>query len=264
MSIDENRIVAQAVDKAVLFLEALRKSSKMAHELIAANREMALRIQSLEADLVNAKARIGFLERETNQLRGGLARLAFDDEKVGLQFNEIIEEQNCLAHMFVTNEQFSLVRSPREAIKRAEEVLHNLIGASHFGIWIRWKEEDHPVLVSSSEKGESQLLTGHSLLIGRCLSTGAVQQPEGASQNAPPICVPLKLESRIVGAVLVVDLVPQRPVLERLHKDLLSLLCEKLAGAMCLGALQANLNGKQVLWEELRSTFPLQEEAAYA
>lgn len=254
MTTEESTKDLQSADRALLFLETLRKSSKMAQEMINANREMALKISSLDAELNNSKTRASFLEREITQLRNGIAKLAFGDSNLVQDFEELLEEQNCLAHLFVTTEQFVRVQSPQGAMEVAWEVLHNLVGARRFGIWLCWEEGGDPVLVKAD--GPVDDLKRLGPLVKRCIETGESQQPEGVAPTEPPICVPLRSPRGPTGAVVVAELVPQRPHLERLHRDLLGLLSERLAWAVELGAINSKLEERKALWSALRPLFP--------
>lgn len=246
----------ESLDKAFMFIETLRKSSKIAQDLISNNREMSVRVQSLEDDLKNGHNRIAFLEREVAQLRTGLAKIAFDDDgDLVHQFEQVMEEQNCLAHMFVTSEQLAHVSSPQDAVQAALEVLYNLIGAIEFGIWFRWDDQDPPIQVTPQVEADLRKLDKYMPLVERCLATGQAVLENKNTPDVPPVCVPLLLEGKCVGAVLVGTLVAHRPRLERLHHDLLMLLSLRLARTVCLTAFFNRLKDHTSLWAEVKPLF---------
>ena len=240
------------VDRGIIFLETLRRSAEMAQELFNANHEMSLQLKSLEADLASKQARVTFLERETQQLRAGLSRLAVANDKDRMErFETIFEDQNVLAHLFITSDRLSRVSSPIDAIAATVEVLHNLVGAKRYGMWLRWKTVAEPRLVVSDGVEASQCKDALALA-NAAMDRRRPTQPEGQSTDLAPIAFPLKLGRDVVGALVVVELVPQRPKLERLHRDLLNLLSERLGQAFCVGAVYDQMTREQDLWGSLQ------------
>lgn len=248
----------KGVDKAIQFLHTLRKSTEMAQELLNNNREMTLRVHSLEGELSNAKARIAFLERETTELRSGLAKLALDDDQVMKQFEQVVEEQNCLAHLFVSSDRLAQVKSPDDTLKAVVEILHNLVGARCYGVWFRVGERPVVVLAEPSSGKTLEILKESQSLVDACMSKGTTQQRAGASVDDVPIAIPLFLDGKVVGALVIKELVPQRPRLERLHRDLLGLLSERLANAFCQGEFYRKNTDPFTLWHTIVSTYAQQ------
>ncbi len=253
MSNEKNSNYSLSPDKAKLFLDTLKKSSKIAQDLINTNQEMSLRVLSLEAELANSRQQVSILNQEISQIRNGMTKIESKDSSLAKHFEEIVEEQNCLAHLFVTSDQLSQARSPKDAIRAAEEVLHNLIGALYYGIFLRWENESSPTLITPKNAENEKHLEPHLTLVGRCLESGRIQRPENNSEEDPPVCFPLMLESKVVGALLITELVHHNPQFERLQRDLVGLLSDRLAMSLCVGLCYKKLEEQQTTMLDLRA-----------
>ncbi len=225
------------------FLSTLRRSVEVVQDLLEAAARRDERIRSLDAELDNARQRIAFLERETSTLRD---KLAIGPEPVSMRYlEELIEEQNSFAHMFVTSDRLAGARSCAEAIQIAVEVLHNLVGAHQFGLWLRW--EAAPVLVAPPDPRYRVPDGAHADLVARALATAAPARPTASdapdAPDAPdagvPVALPLVLDGRAVGVLLIASLVPQvGSELGRLQDDLARFLVERLPARLCAAAAQ--------------------------
>jgi hypothetical protein len=229
---DDTPLSTQQVES---FLSTLRRSVEVVQDLLEAAARRDERIRSLDAELDNARQRIAFLERETSTLRD---KLATGIEPVSMRYlEELIEEQNSFAHMFVTSDRLAGARSCDEAVQIAVEVLHNLIGAHQFGLWLRW-DDDPPVLVAPPDPRYRVAAGVHGELIQRAFATGDATGTDGV-----PIALPLVLDGRTVGVLLIASLVPQvGDALGRLQEDLARFLVERLPARLCAAATTTTWN----------------------
>ncbi len=240
MTTRDDQLSTQQVES---FLSTLRRSVEVVQDLLEAAARRDERIRSLDAELDSARQRIAFLERETSSLRD---KLATGIEPVSMRYlEELIEEQNSFAHMFVTSDRLAGARTCAEAIQIAVEVLHNLIGADHFGLWLRW--EGAPVLVAPPDPRYRVADGAHADLIARALDTGVAARPAGSANGADgvPVALPLVLDGRVVGVLLIATLVPQvGGALGRLQDDLARFVVERLPARLCAAAA-AQINAEQ-------------------
>ena len=245
------------LDPADAVLAAMRRSIDLVQDLLYTAAVQAERIRSLDAELTNARQRIAFLEGETSQLRQRLS-----DGVQGVdpaQFEDQIEEQNAFAHLFVTSDRLSRVRTPDEVIRVADEVVQNLVGADRYGIWLRWEGELRLVGPTDprwrSEPGLYRDLLSQALAHARPARTTV------GLAGAVPIAVPILLDGSAVGALLVAGLVPQVGRLGRLQDDLLNLLSDRIGPSLCLTALRSGGSVAAGAWAGVRAMVPGIEEA---
>jgi hypothetical protein len=253
----ENRVPGDEGDdaQAPFLVEDLRRSLKEVEDLVAANRQMAQRLQQLEDELDRSRRLLEDLE---DQIVPGPARPAADGgagAPSAAGAADADEQQNAMVHLFVVSEALADVASPDQAVRAAAEILANLVGARRFGIWFRWKDATRPTLVAAHPDAQPGELDAHVSLVQRCVGSGHVQ-PSGASvATLAPVCVPLRLDSQVVGACLIVELLPQVPQLGLLQWDLLNLLSNRLPHAVCFGAASDRIANQAAVWSEVRRAF---------
>lgn len=228
-----------ATQQVESFLATLRRSVEVVQDLLEAAARRDERIRSLDAELDNARQRVAFLERETSTLRDKLATGIEPVSTPHLEelIRELIDEQNSFAHMFVTSDRLAGARSCAEAVQIAVEVLHNLIGAYQFGLWLRW-DDDPPVLVAPIDPRYRVAPDAHAALVQRAFASG---EPSGT--DAVPLALPMVLDGRTVGVLLIASLVPQvGGALGRLQDDLARFLVERLPARLCAAATTTTWN----------------------
>jgi hypothetical protein len=241
------------------FLTTLRRSAEIAQELLRTATQQSERIRSLDGDLISAQSRIGFLEKEVGQLRDSLGPLApgLADQAA---LEALLEDQNCLAQLFVTSDRLAGVRSVPEAIDVAVEVLHNLVGAHRYGVYVCLERDDEPWLVAPGEQRYRQGIEEHRDVVLRTLKADN-RRTSLDPKTTSPLCVPLRFEDRTLGAIMIAEFVPQvGPQLGRLQIDLLSLLSDRLASSMCVGTLHQNAREQGQPWAAARDSLARMSE----
>lgn len=175
------------------------------------------------------------------------------------ELEALIEEQTAVTHMFVTSDRLARATGPAEVIAIVTEVLHNLVGAHHYALWLRW--DGQPLLVAPADRRWRAEPGEDRALVERALATGQPARRDGAAADEVPVALPLIHEGETVGALLVVSLVPQvGERLGRLQEDLLGLLTERLPLALGLAALRVARRRSGDTWHEVRAHLVALEE----
>ena len=223
------------------FLATLRRSVEVVQGLMRETTRQAEQIRSLGAELASARQRVAFLEQETTTLRERLAGGGGDVARF-TELEDLIEEQNSLAHMFVTSDRLARARTPAEAIDIAVEVLHNLVGAHTYALWLRW--EGAPVLMAPADpRWRAEPAAGRAL-IERAFATGALVRAEGRPEGGVPVAMPLALDGRVIGVLYLASLHPQvGERLGRLQEDLIHFVIERLPVGLLAAAMHHGQTG---------------------
>jgi hypothetical protein len=228
-------------------LAAVRRSVDVVQEFLETSQRQAAVIRSLEIELAAARDHVATLEGETKRLREDLT-----SKHEAQEIEALIEEQNALAHMFVSSDRLGAARNPREVLEIGIEVLHNLAGVHRYALWVRPKP-GAPLKMIAPIEAKYRDADPEGRLVSRALETG---HPAG---DAVPTAIPLLLDGVAVGAIEVRELVPQVGAgLGRLQIDLLQFLGERLAPAMCRAALSQSQPASDA-WATLAAALPAQE-----
>jgi hypothetical protein len=233
-------------------LSVMRRSVELVQDLLHSAALQAEQVRSLEDELASARQRLSFLEGETTQLRRRLAEGVQDVDPS--QLEELIDDQNAFAHLFVTSDRLARVRTPDEVVRVADEVILNLVGADRYSMWLSWEGEP-PRMVAPFEAKWRAAPDQYPGLVGQAIATGVAARP-ATSRHDVPVALPLLLDGAGVGAILITRLVPQVGTLARLQEDLLQLLSDRIAPSLCLTALRGGSGGVAVPWAGVRGSVP--------
>jgi hypothetical protein len=243
-------------ESAHAVLAVMRRSVELVQDLLHSAAVQSEQVRSLGDELQNARQRIAFLEGETAQLRARLADGVHDVD--ASQFEELIEDQNAFAHLFVTSDRLARVRTPDEVVRVADEVVLNLVGADKYTLWLAWEGE--PLRLVAPPDGRWRApIEPHRELVARAIATGRPARPPGVAADSVPVAIPLLLDGAGVGALVLSRLVPQVGRLGRLQDDLLQLLVDRVAPSLCLTALRsrgAGSGGVAGPWAAVKSSVP--------
>ena len=245
----EERVVEPLSATAEVVLAAVRRSVDVVQEFLETTERQAAVIQSFEVELAAARDHIAALESETARLRIELTARHATDE-----IEALIEEQNVLAHLFVSSDRLASARSPREAIDVGIEVMHNLAGVHRYAIWVRPRSGSEPRMVAPTD-ARYRTADPSGKLLHRALASAATER-----DGEVPLVVPLLLDGVAVGAIEVHELVPQVGTAPgRLQIDLLQFLADRLASAMCRASLGEG-QSQQEAWASVAVALPAIEE----
>jgi len=227
-------------------LAAVRRSVDVVQEFLETSARQVAVIRSLETELAAARGHIKTLEGETARLRTELTSQHKSEE-----IEQLIEEQNVLAHMFVCSDRLASSRSPREVIDIGIEVLHNLAGVHRYAVWLR--APGGQLRLVAPQEARWRDYDPNATLVTRVLATNAIARSGGG--DGVPTSVPLLLDGIAVGVIEVRELVPQVPALGRLQVDLLQFLSDRLAPAMCRAQISQHQSPHDV-WASLAAAVP--------
>jgi hypothetical protein len=221
-------------------------------DLLGENEKLRARVASLEVENLGLQDRAHAVELvldENERLRSLLAssvaartRLERDQSRVVEKLVEVDAQFSNLAHLYVAGRCLHGPLERREVLLAVQEVVNNLIGSQEAAVFELPDEGEALSLVAcfGIDPGPyRRIRLGHGR-IGRCVETGETQmggvgRAEQAldSERDLTACVPWKLHGRVVGALAIFRLLPQkRSGLTALDHDLLELLATQAAAAL--------------------------------
>ncbi len=205
-------------------------------------RELVARIESLESE------RHALLERYA-----GVERASAD---FSTRYHDIERENNNLANLYVASYQLHSTMDLREVTQIILEILLNFVGAKTVAIQL--VDDDKRRLRTLAAEGVDRAKIPETALdegrVGHAIATGQPFYDEERLRVRPDlaqpgIVVPLKIRERVVGAIVIWDLLVQKTALADVDYELFNLLGAHAAAALIGAKLNAELNGRPpALW----------------
>ena len=151
--------------------------------------------------------------------------------------------------LYVASYQLACTVDHEAVLQAIQEIVVNLIGSEEVGVYEMSDDRTKLRLVASfgldpERFGEIGVGEG---TIGACAATGEVYVSPTNVPDAEGItaCVPLRIESNVIGAVAIFGLLPHKPELEEADRSLIDVLAVHGATSLYCSKLHAQLAGAQ-------------------
>jgi hypothetical protein len=186
-------------------------------------------------------------KNEESRLKKHLAETQAENRRFFEQYAEVEQENSNLANLYVASYRLHGTLDRRQVLDVIQEIVINLIGSEEIGIFEMEEDGASLRLISSfgiDSEDLNQVPLGRGP-IGTSAQTGEVAIWSRA--DAPPeqrltACVPLKLDGRVLGVIAIFGLLPQKPDLGPLDRELFDLLATHAATALYCTGLHAKIN----------------------
>lgn len=217
------------------------------HDLLAENEKLRVTAATLlaekagiEDELVSLRGEADRHRSEQTKLERRLAEVAAENRRFSEEY-VIVEQQNSnLANLYVASVRLHSTVERGEILAVIIDIIEFLVGCEEIGIF----EVDGEKLRLAASKGIDESRWASVALgegaIGRTALTGQPYTPLAQETDAEglTICVPLKVQSRVSGVIVLFGLLPQKAgKLESVDLDLLNLLAAQAGTALATGAL---------------------------
>jgi nitrate/nitrite-specific signal transduction histidine kinase len=234
---DDTRRYVQAL------LEENGKLRVLTASLESENRFLNEQVAGLQKDVESH-----WVERE--RLQKSIATIEDENRRFSEQYVEVEQQNTDLASLYVASYRLHATLDRGEALTIVQDIICNLIGSEEIAIF-----EADPSGASLSlavslgvEPGPFRGVPVGRGLIGRCARTGqmylagrdddAGRRPEERDLTA---CIPLHYEGRLLGAVAIFRLLPQKSGLVDLDHELFELIATHAARALYCTDLQSRV-----------------------
>jgi GAF domain-containing protein len=186
-------------------------------------------------------AKIEELENQNQTILEELKTIEGENQHFAERYVEVEEENNNLANLYVASYQLHSTLDAGEVVKVILEIVINLIGAEVFGVYVC--EEGTGVLTPVAAEGDDvsacpKLRVGEGF-VGRSVETGEVAVGDPAQEGRPPsqggepiVSIPLRVEEKPVGAIVIYRLLAQKDGFSALDNELFTLLAGHAATAI--------------------------------
>ena len=253
MSDDNSRRRLQYVGRAAedtqrLLRELLSENEKLrtvATAVETENRRLQEQLNAMSTELERHR-------HEQSLLRKQLDQIAIDSRKFSNDIAEVEQRNSNLANLYVSSYQLHGTLDREAVLTSIKEIIINLIGSEEVGVYEITEDRGCLELVTSFGIDEHRYrrlsLTEHP--IGRLALSGdtyiAGQSAAPAESPRVVVCLPLKLDGRVTGAIVLFSLLAHKQELQELDFELFDLLGSHAATALYCTSLHARLSGAAV------------------
>ena len=236
---DDTRRYVQAL------LEENGKLRVLTASLESENRFLNDQIASLQKDIESH-----WLERD--RMQKSLAAIEEENRRFSEQYVEVEQQNTDLASLYVASYRLHATLDRGEALTIVQDIICNLIGSEEIAIFEADEKGSALSLVASFgiDAAPFRSVPLGRGVIGRCARTGqmflagrdddAGRRPEEQALSA---CIPLHYDGRLLGAVAIFRLLPQKSGLVALDHELFELIGTHAARALYCTDLQARVAG---------------------
>jgi hypothetical protein len=241
-------VAAELKEKRDAFLHSFfKRGAELSDELVQENRRLHDQIARLETENAELKTqlasdrairdllkKIDHLERDKARLLSTVSEQEEITGQITNRFAQVEGELESFANLYVASFQLHLSPRFRTVMRHIKELLQQLVGARSAAIYFADDEGRRLVPVATEGVELSSLqeiavrdgVTGDPVatIIERSFLTSIAYVADGPIASAPAACIPLQVEDRAVGAIVVFDLLPQKKQLVTVDRELFKLL----------------------------------------
>lgn len=259
---DKNEVVELAYERGEAVLSIFKRGAEFTRQLLADNETLRKRLQdvlSRQNDAAQSpdqweklrqelKSRISALEFENQSIRDQLVEVETENHQFAEQYLEIEEENNNIANLYVASYQLHSTLDASEVLKIILEIVINLVGAEIFSVYVYDEKTNFLEAVAAEGRAlESfprvEVGTG---FVGESVATGDVATRELVSPDSedPVVSIPLQVDNRPVGAIVIYSVLQQKSGFSPLDHELFTLLAGHAATAIFASRLHAQSTRK--------------------
>jgi nitrate/nitrite-specific signal transduction histidine kinase len=232
--------------KAEEFLNVFKKGEEFTKDLLKENERLRFKLAEVEgfhsspateAKEKTLEARIAQLESELSSIRERFNQVEEENKDFASKYLEVEEENNNLANLYVASYQLHSTLDFNEVLRIVLEIIINLIGAEHFGLYLLEEKTNEliPVAAEGVSPGDLPKCRFGEGRIGGVAKSGesyfseALKSEDGAS---PVVCIPLKIKEHVIGVIAIYSLLMQKKGFSHMDYELFNLLAGHAATAI--------------------------------
>ena len=175
---------------------------------------------------------------ELERLRARFDEVAVENQRFAEQHQRIEEQSSNLANLYVASYQLHTSVDRANILQAIQEIVINLIGSEQLAIYECNTEAEYELAASMGlDPSHVFELVGGEFAVEKLREGHIFHDP---SQRQPlTACIPLQIENRVVGAVLVFRLLEHKPSLQQVDYELFDLLAVHASVALYCASLHA-------------------------
>lgn len=229
-------------------LQGIERENQALQDLLASiEREKQRLQQQLTALREDGERRA----RDQSHLRDELATIAARSQGFSQQLLQIERQNSNLANLYVATYQLHGSVEREVVLATIQEILANLVGSEQVAIFelVDGGRRLSALSVNGVDPSRFDGLALGQGPIGRAAATGEVfvAGPAGGAAEEPDLtaCIPLTLAGKVIGAIAIFRLLPQKQALGDLDRELFDLLATHAATALYCASLHGKIGAHE-------------------
>jgi hypothetical protein len=232
----------------------LQAKLRDAEHILRENEALRARVVALEQDKVTLQSRVveacADLDRQVRdreQLHANVTRVQAESDRFAEQYRDLESQNTNLANLYVASYRLHGTLDRDEILGTIQEIVTNLVGSEEIAI-LELDEGGTSLSLRASTGVDAAPLRKVAVsggVIGHCAQTGQLfvsgdrpdPVPRAPHERDLSACVPLVLNGSVSGAIALFRLLPQKPRIEALDRELFDLLATHAATALYCSAL---------------------------
>lgn len=227
--------------------ETLRENERLRSLTLRLEQE---RLRATE-EILELRETVAKLQLQQVRQQQQVAEFEQQNRRVFAEYSEIEQQNSNLANLYVASYRLHGSLDRGEVLQVIHEIIVNLIGSEELAVFELDAPKQRLTLLSSVgiDAERYQHLPLDDSPIARTARTGEMYLHEPPPNNASaPVasltcCIPLKVADVIIGVIAVFRMLPQKPALVSVDRELFALLGSHAAMALYCSGMQARLCG---------------------
>jgi hypothetical protein len=261
-------VAAELKEKRDAFLHSFfKRGAELSDELVQENRRLRDQIHTLEAENAELKTqlasdrairdllkKIDHLEKDKARLLSTVSEQEEITGQISNRFAQVEGELESFANLYVASFQLHLTLRFRSVVRHVKELLQQLVGARSMAVYFASDDGKRLVPIASEGVALESLKdvlvkdgAGNDAVanvVERSYLTGVAHVAAGDVTSSPAAVIPLHVEDRAVGAIVVFTLLAQKPQFVTVDRELFKLLGAHAGGSLVAAYAYSSGDGR--------------------
>jgi len=233
------------------------ETQSFTQDVLGEMQRLQVLVATLEREVGRQQAQVATLradgerhQKEEAALKAQLDGIRQETESYSTRYQEIEHQNSNLANLYVASYRLHGTLDRKEVIAAIQEIIANLIGSEDAALF-ELDPETRTLQLAASFGVDPEVwrsvpigsgVIGHAAETGETFVAGEGQLvPVEGPESRLTACVPLKLDGRVMGAIAIFGLLPQKVAIEELDHELFDLLATQAAFALYCTSLHAKV-----------------------
>jgi predicted RNase H-like nuclease (RuvC/YqgF family) len=204
-------------------------------QLRVAGAQLGSELSRLRQELSSTREELSHRQDVERELAQTMERIREEGQRYLAQYAEVESQNANLANLYVASHQLHGTLERGAILVALQEIVVNLIGSEEFAICEISGEE---LIVAASVGVDAASITWDTPRVRHAAETRALSVASKHALDEPLVCLPLQVDGRLVGMVVINRLLAHKPELEPLDHELFDLIATHASTALYCCALQ--------------------------